>query len=65
MKALFYFVGYNHKANNYWRFAITVADGHHDRYAVARDKLADAYPDLQGWLGAYICLTPEDVFKEI
>lgn len=65
MKALFYFVGYNHKANEWWRFAVTVPDGPHDRYAVAKAMMVKKYPELRQWSGEFICLTPEDVFKEL
>ena len=65
MKALFYFAGYHHRNNEWWRFAVTVPDGPHDRYAVARDMLASDYPDLTRWSGQFVCLTPDDVFKEL
>lgn len=65
MNALFYFSGYDRDQNCYWRFALTVLDGPHDRYAVAKDKLSDAYPQLRHWSGQFICLTTEDVFQEL
>lgn len=65
MKALFYFAGYNYKANKWWRFAVTVPDGPHDRYAAAKDMMVEEYPELRQWRGEFICLTPEDVFKEL
>lgn len=65
MRALFYFTGYNFTSNQYWRFAISVPDGYHDRHAVAKDMLAEAYPRLSNWSGQFICLTPEEIFKEL
>lgn len=65
MNALFYFAGYNHRNNEWWRWVLTVPDGPHDRYAQARDILADNYPDITRWSGEFICLTTEEVFKEL
>lgn len=65
MNALFYFVGYSFSGNKWWRFAVTVPDGPHERYAQAKDLLAKEYPELSRWSGEFICLTPDDVFKEL
>lgn len=65
MRALFYFSGYDARANNYWRFAISVPDGYHDRHAVAKDMLVEAYPRLSSWSGQFICLTHDEIFKEL
>lgn len=65
MKALFYFAGYYFKNNEWWHFAVTVPDGPHDRYEQARGLLVAEYPQLNRWSGQFICLTPDDVFKEL
>lgn len=65
MNALFYFAGYRRLDNRCRRFALTVPDGAHDRYSVAKELLAKEYPHLAHWSGEFICLTSEDVFKEL
>ena len=65
MNALFYFAGYDHKRNQYQRFAVTVLDTPYDRYEAAKGLLMSAYPELTRWSGEYLCLTVETVFKEI
>lgn len=65
LNALFYFTAYHHQANERWRFAVTVPDGPHERYAQAKDLLRKEYPELSRWSGEFICLTPEEVFKEL
>lgn len=65
MNALFYFAGYSFSRNAWDRFLITVPDGPHDRHAQAKDILAGNYRDLTRWSGQFVCLTAEDVFKEL
>lgn len=65
MKALFYMAGYHFSSNEWWRFVISVPDGPHDRYAVAKDLAAESYPELSRWSGKFLCLTPDDVFMEV
>lgn len=65
MNALFFFTGYLHPAHDRRRFVITTPDGVHDRLAAARETLIAAMPNFSGWCGQFICLTPEDVFKEL
>jgi hypothetical protein len=65
MNALFHFSAYYRAGNIYARFAITVPDGYHDRYAVALDQLKDSYPELSNWNGQFVCLTKDEVFREL
>lgn len=66
MNALFYFAGYDFRNNCWVRFIFTVRnrDGE-DRWALARSYIANEYPELSRWSGEFICLTSEDVFKEV
>lgn len=65
MNALFYFAGYHFCNNEWWRFAITVPNGPHDRYAQARELLSKEYQQLSRWNGQFVCLTSDSVFKEL
>ncbi len=65
MNALFYFTGYLHPAHERRRFVITTPDGPHDRFAVAKDQLIEAMPNFSNWHGQFICLTLEEVFREL
>ena len=65
MNALFYFAGYGF-GGNYWdRFVLTVPDGPHDRYEAAKELLIKDYPELSNWSGQFVCLTTDDIFKEL
>lgn len=65
MNALFYFSGYYHAGNVYARFVITVPDSSNDRYALALELLTDSYPNLSNWHGQFVCLTQEQIFREL
>ena len=65
MNALFYFAGCHPYANVWNRFLLTVPDGPHDRYEHAKGVLVMDYPELSRCSGTFVCLTPEDVFKEL
>jgi hypothetical protein len=65
VNALFSVRLYNHSRNDRDRFLITVADGPHDRQAVAKELIYSQVPE--GWkitACEFICLTPEEVWKE-
>lgn len=65
VNALFYFKAYSHADNCWYRWALTVPDGPDDRYAAALDLLRDAEPTLTSWQGTFVCITNNDVFKEL
>lgn len=70
MNALFYFAGYHWSRNAWDRWVLTVPSGEQPgdpeaRYAAAVALLKDSYPEYARWSGRFICLTPDDVFKEL
>lgn len=67
MNAAFYFDGYVFETNSRRRFLLTVKDGPHDRYEVAKELLIEAYPDVSvhSWSGVFICRTPDEFWREV
>ncbi len=65
MNALFYFTGYLHPAHDRRRFVLTTPDGPHDRFERAKEMLLTTLPNFSNWHGQFICLTPEEIFKEL
>lgn len=70
MNALFYFAGYHWSCNAWSHWLLTVPSGAQPgdpeaRYAAALAVLKEGYPEYSQWSGEFICLTPDEVFKEM
>ena len=62
MNTLYYLTAYNHRRNEWWRFAITASS---DEAAIR--QFTEGYDDLQfSRISARpICTTTDDVFEEL
>lgn len=60
LRRLYYVVGYDRPANQWWRFVLTAEDSE------AAVQAVEAEYDRLSRVGAeYICQTPDEIFQEL
>lgn len=72
MNALFYITVWRKRGEKWLAFVVTTPDGPHDRHAAVIDSFTKEFRREYGPVNGitrihaeFVCLTPEDVWKEV